>query len=562
MIEFVSISVYKRPALWQIDGAVLLGVPMTALLLLLSQAFAAPSVDARATHDALLQLWKDLRAESETRMVCFTPLVRALQENWGLFTPEEQAAFTAHLAPFATDLTDGLAPAGDAPPPPASGEPCFIYDDNPYETLDDPKGRFQVQWEPDAIDEETAQDLLDALTYSYETEIDELGWREPDGMSRYPMMIYVYEDNRTAAAYTTVGRCSGVGYMPYIVIASGSFYGGSWYEDMVAHEFVHASQYAYTDDAGSYNYNVDLWWWEATATWAQEYVYPDNNWWSQYISGYTDATYLAMQVSNQSDNTKFWHMYGMAIWAFYLDQHWGGHDMVQDTWEYAAEHWNTAQNVDDWTEGVGVDFDEAYQDFIVTNVVMDYDPSRYFGNVKVSATVSELPDSGESSSTKAPQGYGQNYLKIKSDAAEAGTDAVVHVDGENDNTWLALLVTVDGNDIEDVQTFDLDDTNQGDLDIRFDGDKEFWIVLSPMDNKSSGRSYTWSVTVDESAVVTDGEDDTADEVPDLPEGQDGDDAFNPEKADEGTGCGCATGTSGSSVGLALGLAALMLRRRR
>ena len=91
-------------------------------------------------------------------------------------------------------------------------------------------------------------------------------------------MVLVPRNNSYAGAYTTVEYCSGSGCMPYIVAYSGSFNSGNWWKTMACHELNHAIQF-------SYGFSHEFWWWEATATWIEEYVYPSFNDWA-------DMTYV------------------------------------------------------------------------------------------------------------------------------------------------------------------------------------------------------------------------------------------------------------------------------
>lgn len=530
-------------------------------LTLVLSARANPLAEDAEIRAELLSSFHELTrpaSEGGPGHVCLTPLVRRLTERWDLFSPAEKAEITAKLAPWATDLREAVRPR-TAPPPPAGASPCFVWGGD-YEVLTDPNDRFYVTWEPGAIDEDTAEDLLDALTEGYETEVGELGWRQPTGMSSYPMLVYVYDDDSAAGAYTTVEWCDDVGYTPYIVIGSGSFYGGSWYKDMAVHEFNHASQFGYTDQRGSINTNIDLWWWEATATWVQEYVYASNNWWSQYITGYTNAPYIALERSSQSDYTDFWHMYGMAIMAFYLDEHVGGHDLVQDTWKFAARSDERSLSFEEIMEGVDQDWEEVYLGFIANSVVMDFDESRYFGSVKTADEVDELPASGESSERKAPEGYGQNYILFEADAAEPGTRVAVSFDGEDGVDWYAMMVQTDGDAILDQWLLDLDDEAKGETEFEIDGNSEHYLIVSPATTSASGREYSWSAEAIEDEEPeeepSEGEGETEE-----PEGEEGDGAFDPDTKASTCGCG-TTGSAGAGLAWAVGALALARRRRR
>lgn len=539
-------------------------------------ALAAPEsvrldADAAALHDRLMLSFDahfNLNGASldadQHGPACLTNLVKELHENWALFTPAEKAEMSARLTPWAEDLT---APFADEPaPPPATGSPCFSVSSY-TKTLNDPDNHFQVQWSGTTISDSTAQDFLDALVHAYEVEIGELGWRAPAGASKYPMPVFVANDSRSAGAYTYIDYCSGTGYLPYIVAYSGSFYGGSWYEDMAAHEFNHASQFAYTNVTGSINKNVDFWWWEATATYVQESVNPSYNWWSQYTTGYSDNPYVSMHASDQSDNTIFWHMYGMATWAFYLDNHVGGLDVVQGTWDYAATDTSRRLDMTELISAIDLDFEEIYRGFMAVNTVMDYDEHRYFGDIDLTEEVDALPASGEPSSRKKPQGHGQNYIKFDKDLGDSDQPLKIVFDGDSEVEWFVLLVEPDGRTVEGYTELEVDSDGHGEVTYDFSGDRDLYLVISPNTVKDDGYSYAWSaerVEVvedtggDDTAVV---DDDTGEVVDDT--GDDGQNVEDDGDGDKSSGCGCASGGSGGgAAALAFGLIGLATRRRR
>lgn len=568
---------------------------LTLLALLATTAFAAPSPMDLPSPELTRQQLRDefnahfyperLSGAAPARdahgFACLTPLVAKLKANWSLFSTAEQREFTSRLAPWAEDLTQPFPsrPAADAPPddataPPASG---LCFDVGTVESITDPEGRFGVVWESGTIDEDTAQDFLTALTRGYETQIDEMEWREPVGMSRYQMLVYVADDDSSAGAYTTIQYCSGVGYTPYVVAYSGSFYGGTWYRDMAVHEFNHASQYAYNDERGAYNSNAPFWYFEATATWMQEYNY-DDNWWSTYITGYTNAPYVGMEVENQSDYTEFYHMYGMAIWNFYLDKYVGGPEYVRGLWEDAASHDDANLTMEEMIDNSGEDWREQYMGFIATNTVMDYKERAYFDSVDTEDSVDELPAEGDSSSRKAPQGLGQNYIVFEKGAAGDDGELLLTFDGEDDTEWMVLAVQTDGSSVDSITEMEVDDeTGEGELSVEFPGDDELYLVISPFEYASvrnnTGKEYAWTAewvaNEDEPASDHDTADDGSDDPPEEDDdgtadpGEEGDGAFNTDDEPKNGVCGCAT-TQPAGSGLAmLGvIGALALRRRR
>jgi hypothetical protein len=99
---------------------------------------------------------------------------------------------------------------------------------------------FSVQWDDGVTSESKAEDFLEVLEYSYEKEVDELGWQTPTKMSQYLMLALIQSGG--SGAYTTAFTSGSCSSMPYIVAGSSSFSSGNWYRSMAAHEFNHASR--------------------------------------------------------------------------------------------------------------------------------------------------------------------------------------------------------------------------------------------------------------------------------------------------------------------------------
>jgi len=245
-------------------------------------------------------------------IACHTGLVLELRERWDEFDAVQRTRMTAKLAPWKLDLDDEIpsTPAADGG---RATDTCW----GQYGANRIVGDHFSVEWD-DGVAENTASKFLDALEHAWEVEVEELGWRAPDGSDDYLIMAYI-DESSYGGAYASVEMCNGK-YVPYIVAGSGSFGGGSfWYMDMAAHEFNHTMQFGY-------GYAHEFWWWEATATYIEEQVYPDHNEWASYVPGYTEVPYIAMTASDQQNQTIFYHMYGMCIMGFHLDNHVADYD--------------------------------------------------------------------------------------------------------------------------------------------------------------------------------------------------------------------------------------------
>lgn len=481
-------------------------------------------------------------ADSTDHVGCLTGLVKDVRAAWPTLPDADRAELTSLLGPvdLATDRPT-------APPPPSGRATDTCFGQYGANTV---KGdHFSVEWDS-GISESTAQAFLESLEYAYEVEVEQLGWRQPDGDPEYLMLAYVTQGNY-AGAYTTVSRCGGE-YLPYIVAYSGSFSGGDWYETMALHEFNHAIQF-------SYGYGPEFWYWEATATYIEEQVLPNANWWSTYVVGYSDNPYIAFGASDQNDYDIFYHMYGMAIWGFYLDEYQGGADLMRQTWEYASgENGYYDLNVEELTEGVGVDFAVAYEDFVARNTVMDYREHRYFSDIDLIDSVSSLPAEGASSNRSAPQGYGQNYFRFKAETGNETDTLQVVFTSESSVDWLVQLVSVAGTDVDEVVTaYSAEGTAT--VELPAFGADDAYLVVSPLKHTENDYDYTWTASLVAPPEPPPEEDTATEDTGDSGENVDDDGKGKLELQ----GCGCATTPEGGvGLGALVALAALVGRRRR
>ena len=501
--------------------------------------------------------------EPHQRGACLTGLVTDLREHWQLFEPADQQRMADFLAPWGSgDLSPrNLRPSDDGPPPPppADGdEPCFGHQSNNVLLTD----HFSIEWD-NGVSRSLAESFAESLEYSWDKEVLEFGWNRPEGTDNYPMLAYIADEDGYAGAYTSVEYCNGEGYVPYIVAYSGSWSSASWAEDMACHEFNHAIQF-------STSYAPEFWYWEATAIWMEEQVYPSHNYWTYYVDAYTSNPWIGLTASSQRDQEIFYHMYGAAIFNFFIDNWYDGAATVKGMWDYAAgRSGQYSLTVWDNVAGIGVDLDweEVFVGFLAANTVMDYDEQSAFPSIDIHDSVTSLPDAGESSGSDEPESLGQNYIRFD-DALDTGKDLHVTFQGEaGPDEWFAVLVSTEGRRVVQTVRMELDDSHQGEGFIAFEGGDVF-LVVSPWDEDASGYHYNWDSATswsyswaaelgdDSEPDPTDTADTGYDKVDDLPETPgDGSGVGMP-------GCGCTTsGAAPGGAALAL-LALLGLARRR
>jgi hypothetical protein len=519
-----------------------LAAPSTALL---PPAPSAPTPDAGDLHDQLLA-----RFEAEVELVdagrhdahgpgCRTGLVMDLKAHWDLFSADERARITAALAPWKQDLA---APIVHARPPAEPGQQATDSCVGQQKANRLAGEHFVVEWD-DGISSAYADAFLSALEYSYGKEVEDLGWRAPSGDGRYLLPAYI-ESGRGQGAYTTVDFCAG-GYLPFIVAQSGSWADASWADTMAAHELNHALQF-------SYGFAHEFWWWEATATYVEDSVYPASNWWAYYVTGYTQAPQLALNASDQQDQAIFWHMYGMAIWAFYLDEYQGGLETVRGTWEMAANERGTyVYGAWDALAELGIDFEDAYVDFALRNAAMDYADHRILPEVDTLTTVRALPAGDTVTGAARPQGYGQNYIAVNGGLGEG--DLVLDFASDAGVRWAVALVEVSGAQLLRTELVEVNESGAAQLTLQDYGAEDVVVVVTPLVEGDAKRGYTWGLSLAPAEVEdTDGIDPSAD------------DAAAEDSKSAGLACNAAPAAPSpvGALGLALGLVGATVRARR
>jgi hypothetical protein len=537
------------------ESRTMLAAALLALAATPASAAERPDVpaltpDDQRIHDRLLDAYDShfdpaQAEEAGDGFTCLTGLVAELKQNWHVFSAEERAEMTAQLAPWKVDLLDPAWVEGDAPPPP--GSPCFGYY---YDNYVD--GEYHsVQWEDGAITNAQANAFLESLEYSYAVEVEEQGWWAPNRIDTYAMMVLVTKGGG-GGAYTTVDRC-GNSYLPYVVAQGGSFAGASgWYRTMAAHEFNHASQYAY-------GMAHEFWWWEAAASYAQEFVYPDPNDWSDFVSVYRHTPHVGLNAwaGNSNDSTLFYHTYAMALWGFYLDENHGGMETVQATWELAAERGSDSYGYDYWmpdtVTDLGLDFDEVWTGFMATNAVMAYRESEDMPWPSRTDEIDVLPASGGDDARLVPQSLGMAFITFDPDVAEEGKALRVGINGQDGPDWYGVLVVGD-DAILARSVVEFDENGEGIGVIDFIPGEPVQLVLSPVDPEASGYRYDW----------TDADGFGFSWSADVVDAAGTDPPSDGDEDDEAGGllaCGCAN-TGPASVPLALGLFGFLVAARR
>ena len=168
---------------------------------------------------------------------------------------------------------------------------------------------------------------------SYAIENSNLGWKAPvpDGTRGGDPRIDIYLSQLAGEAFgysaPDLGQ-KGRSQAAYLVLdndfATSEFPGTTPLGDLevtFAHEYNHVLQFGYDVDQ-------DLWFYESSATWMEDHVYPDINDYLRYIQRWVTRSKLPLTASNIK-------IYGTAVWNHWLAGRYGD-SVVRDAWERAA----------------------------------------------------------------------------------------------------------------------------------------------------------------------------------------------------------------------------------
>jgi len=133
-----------------------------------------------------------------------------------------------------------------------------------------------------------------------------------------------------------------------------------------AHEFFHAIQF-------SYNCYERFWLMEATAVWSEDIIYDDINDHYRYMPSW-------FQNSSKTIDDESNHMYGSFIFFQYLEEHFGGPDMIKSIWENSRLGANSVNDISFFSidialKNIGSSFNSALNKMRIANRIMSSHPN-------------------------------------------------------------------------------------------------------------------------------------------------------------------------------------------
>jgi hypothetical protein len=447
---------------------------LPATLAAIDQAAEAGALDAESALVAKFEAAFDPRAvggefaryrtERAARPDCGTPLILEAMAAWPTLSPATRERLSALAS--VPHLSD---PA--SPPPPAAAAVPFpdgIGAPNSFQTT-----HFNIKWGNSGS---TAQGDVEALgehlEASWAKEVVDMGYLAPTATGSYLMDIYIGNTGDGVptisfqGAYTTLYYDASE-YMAYIVVHPDIITYAPASKEIAAHEFFHTLQFALYVDSWGYCYGMqdDQWMWEATATWAEDEVYPTINAYVSFLNVYSQNPQESLH-----SRVDFYYPYSRVLFFKYISEYRGGTDAVRQIWN-ACETRGTLAGVDEFLKTQGADLQTGFLDFTGRNATMDYEDGRIFDDVAVLQVHDTYPLIVDSivSAADRPRYLGANYIRFEPDFS--GQDVLtLSFNGADSETskpvvWGVEVVLVRTNGAYDEGTMQLNDANEGTIEI-------------------------------------------------------------------------------------------------
>lgn len=134
-----------------------------------------------------------------------------------------------------------------------------------------------------------------------------------------------------------------------------------------AHEYIHATQFGYTE-------TMDSWWMEACATWSEDFAFPgyDDN--LQYLMDIFGKPDVALNYENDEGPEYNDHWYASWIFAKYLTEHTNS-AIIKNTYERCINDYAIDAINNELIANHSTDLEALFSNFLIANVVMSSNSS-------------------------------------------------------------------------------------------------------------------------------------------------------------------------------------------
>ena len=299
---------------------------------------------------------------------------------------------------------------------------------------------FIVRW-GSGVSQSQAQSVLDSFEYSWDVEVNQLGYDQPSSTETYLFNIYIGDSGgNSPGGYGAAGYFTGdnQGY-PMIVLAKQTLTDEYYLDSTIAHEFFHALQ----GRTGRYDYDeygAGAWYWEATANWVETEVYANEAGMAFFLVGYTFFPHYPVNFFDYPDQGTLqeYHQYGAFIFPLHLTEVEADSNLIRSSWQDNSSESDPMEVLSSYLQPFGTNIEEAWLHHIARMTVMDYQMGdtyeeylSYYNQYpesqdRYAATVTQNGTSGwkQGPSDTKPQRFGHNTIIARNLSDSAMTFAI------------------------------------------------------------------------------------------------------------------------------------------
>jgi hypothetical protein len=385
--------------------------------------------------------------------------------------------------------------------------------------------------------------LAEEFEFIWAQEVGVMGHGAPWGSESTLMNVYIGDTGSCApsvlgnAGYYTLDAEG----WPMIVMSYGSLSDAVYGKSTAAHEFYHAVQHA----SDAFTEDDARWFWEATACWVEDEVYPMVAQYAVFLFGYAFQPHHQLNAFTypSAGRIEEYHQYGAFIFPRFLSEHRADWTVIRDAW--MESEWS-----DDPLDAIASllpdeDLEVLFADFAAHNATWDYadgplfevDLDYYADHTTYGADDFRIADTVSGQGTEAewqaapedtlPERFGYNIIALNTPAHRVLTlrfegDAAGSQGSEARYQVRLVRDFGGGSDITEIPVVDWSaEVNVGDVG---DEDALFLVVAAFSDDWNTGETFAYRYQFDMGNIVLGGGD-----APVEPPGMKG-----------GEGCGCGT----------------------
>ena len=353
---------------------------------------------------------------------------------------------------------------------------------------------------------DTVDDVAEYAEYSWEREVDVLGFEPPIPEDWYIPYIPILLDDQYEYLYEGTTGVSSVlsDLTPYMAL-------DPWLADdvmkaTVAHEFMHCIQFGY--DPYFLESYQDLNFAEASAVWTEEYVYPAVNDYVYYLDDFFDYPDYSIFAGVIPTGTLF--EYALMIWPEFLTEYYNDNEIMVEMWEDffeidysgARSAFTVYTAVNNFIEGENDELSEVYREFSIWNLAHDqtYEEGYLYPDVYImrnwssTASVSaQMPLPG-----MRPALYGTNYIAFEASTASGEDDLKFSITKGDDVEMGVTFVPMDSDGEYDLDAVDRNTVSIGETygEFVFQGSDDYdtiYVLVSPLDAEDASGATVFDV---------------------------------------------------------------------